>query len=389
MTGPQPIWVTGIGAVSSGGWTAEATWRTVVEGRSTARQVERFSVATAPTKVAAPVVGLEGRVTGPDSLALRYGNRAVREALYDAHVAADEIVDLLVVGNHGERHLGSPPRQRTIITPQALGRRLQRECRAREAVVVYAACASGGLAIGTAVHLLRSGRAHIAVAGGTDCLLRDLDFYQFCGLYAMSSRRCAPRQASCPFDRRRDGFVMSEGAAFLVLETPSHGAGRGAEPRAYVEGVGSSQSAYHMVASPPDAGGPSRAVAAALDDAGLEPRAVDYVNAHGTSTRDNDWCETVAIHNVFEDHAKRLLVSSSKSELGHSMAAAGSMEAVLSVRVLETGIVPPTINLEEPDPLCDLDYVPGKAREHPVRRLITNSFGFGGHNSSLVLSRAA
>jgi 3-oxoacyl-[acyl-carrier-protein] synthase II len=260
--------------------------------------------------------------------------------------------------------------------------------RADSSMAVYGACAGGLLAIGSGMELIRGGHAAAVVAGGADCLLREFDFFQFCNLYAMSSRDTEPADACCPFDQRRDGFVLSEGAAFLVLESESAARARSAQPLAVLEGYGYSQNAYHMVASPPDAYGPTRAMSQALADAGIEPDAVPYVNAHGTSTRDNDWCETLAIRNVFGSAADDLAVSSSKSELGHLMAAAGAIEAIVTVKALEHQVAPPTINLREPDARCDLDYVVGRQRPLAMRHALTNSFGFGGHNASIVVGCA-
>jgi 3-oxoacyl-[acyl-carrier-protein] synthase II len=258
---------------------------------------------------------------------------------------------------------------------------------ARRALSLYGACAGGGLAIGAAMKLIESGKLDVCVAGGADCLLREHDFYHFCGLYAMTTRDCPPDEACCPFDERRDGFVLSEGAGFVVLEAEQHARARVADPLAVVAGFGSTQNAYHIVASPPDGAGPAEAMMAALTDARVAPEDVPYINAHGTSTRDNDVCETIAIRKAFGHHAENLMVSSVKSELGHTMGAAGAIEVALCTKILETGVIPPTINLHQPDPRCDLDYVPHEAREVSVDRVLSNSFGFGGHDAALLLAR--
>ena len=233
-----------------------------------------------------------------------------------------------------------------------------------------------------------SGQADVVLAGGTDCLLREIDFFSFCSLYAMTNRDCDPDEASCPFDSRRDGFLLSEGAGFVVLESERHALARGAEPLAAMDGFGFSQNAYHMVASPPDAVGPQYAMSRAVDDAQIDPSEVSYVNAHGTSTRDNDWCETLAIRQAFGDAvAESVPISSVKGSLGHSMATAGAVETILCVKALRDNVIPPTVNLHSPDPRCDLDYVPNIARELPLTKIVNNSFGFGGHNASLVVGR--
>lgn len=386
----RDIWITGVGAVSPGGKSADETWQTVVDGRSAIRPVQRFPLYEAGARVAGSVPGYETESAETRSLSLEYGRMAASEALRNAGLSAEEeAIDLVVVGTLGERQIWPPSQSGEIISGQELARRLAVHVGADAGTAIFGACAAGGLAIASAVELLRSGAANVVLAGGVDCLLRDWDFFQYCNLYALSTRVCEPEEASCPFDNRRDGFVMGEGAGFLVLETPDHGNGRGVKARAVIEGIGYSQNAYHPVASPPDAEGPSLAIDRALQDARLEPQHIDYINAHGTSTRDNDWCETLAVKQALGPDAARVPISSTKSEIGHAASAAGAIEAVLCVRALETGLIPPTINLDEPDPNCDLDYVPWNAREARLRHVLTNSFGFGGHNSSLVLGRAS
>lgn len=378
--------ITGMGAVSSGGLDAEATWKTVAAGISVVRPIERFRPLAA-AKAGAPVPGFEGPVDDDRSLAAEFGATALREALGDAGLSIGSTVDFAAVAHHGERTLRTHGGRNGVYGIAELVRMLASMAGAARSAAVYGACAGGGLAIGAAYELVRSGRAEVAVAGGVDCLLREFDYAQFSSLYAMSTRDCPPNESSCPFDRRRDGFVMGEGAAFLVVEAEEHALARGAVPRAVIEGYGCSQNAYDLIASPPDAHGPSLAMRAALADADATPESIDYINAHGTSTRDNDWCETLAIRHAFGGRADSVPVSSSKSMLGHAMGAAGAIEAVISVKALENGLIPPTINLREPDPMCDLDYVPDTAREAPLRRVMSNSFGFGGHNTSLVLGR--
>jgi 3-oxoacyl-[acyl-carrier-protein] synthase II len=311
---------------------------------------------------------------------------AAASALEDAGLAGSG-VDLLVVANHGERRLPEVGADPTVLGPGALGAALADHVGAAGTVVVYGACAGGTLAIGHALEVIRSGGAEVALAGGVDCLLREPDFFHFCNLHAMTSRDCAPEAASCPFDVRRDGFVLGDGGAFVVLESEAHLAARGGTARAEVAGFGSSQNAYHVVASPPDAQGPYRAMAGALRDAGVDPIEVDYLNAHGTATRDNDWCETLAIQQLFGPDTT-VPVSSCKSQLGHAMAGAGAIEAAVCVEALRHGVVPPTSNLDEPDPRCALDLVPRTARRMPLSIVVSNSFGFGGHCASLVLRAA-
>jgi 3-oxoacyl-[acyl-carrier-protein] synthase II len=401
------VWVTGIGAVSPGGWSADETWATVSSGRSCGRTIERFDLCGSPTRAGACVPGRERELPADRSLTLEFGQAAAREALAqagladgdgvadggagagDASAAAGSGVDLAVVANHGDKRVPVGDRSAHVLRIDDLTAGIARSAGARRWLASHGACAAGTLAVAWGADMVRMGRAATVLAGATDSALNGYDFFQFCNLHGMSERDCPPEEASCPFDSRRDGYLLGEGAGFLVLEAADHARARGAEPLAVVEGSGSSQNAHHFVALPPDAGGPIRAMRAALDDARLDGSAIDYVNAHGTSTRDNDWCETLALHDVFGAHAGRLAVSSTKSSLGHATSAAGAVEAVICVQALRHGVAPPTVNLHDPDPRCDLDYVPHEARPLPLRHVVSNSFGFGGHCASVVLGAVA
>jgi 3-oxoacyl-[acyl-carrier-protein] synthase II len=378
------VWVTGIGAVSPGGWTAEETWATAAAGRSCGRLIERFDLAGSPTRAGALVPGCERQLPDDRSLTLEFGQAAAGEAVTRAGLG-EAGVDIAVVANHGDKRVPVGERPAQLLRIDELTAAIARAAGARTWLATHGACAAGTLAVGWGAELVRSGRAATVLVGATDSALNGYDFFQFCNLHGMSERDCPPEEASCPFDRRRDGYLLGEGAGFLVLEAEDHARRRHAEPLAAVEGFGSSQNAHHFVALPPDAGGPIRSMRAALTDAGLAPDSVDYLNAHGTSTRDNDWCETQAVHEVFSDHAGQLPVSSTKSSLGHATSAAGAVEAVICVQALRHGVAPPTVNLLEPDPRCDLDYVPNEARELPLRHVMSNSFGFGGHCATIVL----
>lgn len=384
----RTVWVTGIGAVSPGGWNARATWDAVVAGTSLGRPIERFDISGAATRVAATVPGRERALPPDQSLALEYGLVAAREAVEMAGLDGDG-VDVAFVANHGDRRVPVGENDALILRLDALTEAVAKEVGARRWTASHGACAAGTLAIGFGGEFVRSGAADVVLAGAADSLLNGYDFFQFCNLHGMTERECAPEEASCPFDRRRDGYLLSEGAGFFVLEAEEHARARGAEPLAVLEGFGSSQNAHHYVALPPDASGPTLAIEAALRSSGRAPEDIGYVNAHGTSTPDNDWCETLAIHKAFGDHAERITVSSTKSILGHATAAAGAVEAVVCVEALRNGVLPPTANLHEPDPRCDLDYIPLEAREQQVDHLISNSFGFGGHCATIVLGRVA
>jgi 3-oxoacyl-[acyl-carrier-protein] synthase II len=247
------------------------------------------------------------------------------------------------------------------------------------------ACAASGHAIARAVDLIRGGRVDAVLAGGTESAITPLTVAGFCATRALSTRNDDPGGASRPFDSGRDGFVIGEGATVLVLEDEVHARTRGARIYAEVAGYGLSADAHHETAPHPDGLGGAQAMRAALDDAGLAPSDVGYINAHGTSTPLGDIAETLAIRSVFGPHADRLAVSSTKSMTGHLLGAAGATEAAATVLALARGVLPPTMNLTNPDPACDLDYVPGEAREARVSAALTNSFGFGGQNASLAI----
>ena len=253
--------------------------------------------------------------------------------------------------------------------------------------VTSSACASASHAIGIATRTIQYGEADIMLTGGSEAATTELGLAGFCSLKAVSTRNDDPKRASRPFDRDRDGFVMGEGAAALVLEEYEHAKARGANILCEVRGYGSTDDAFHITAPNEDADGPTRAMQQALEDGGLNPEQVQYVNAHGTSTYLNDKIETAAIKRVFGDHAGKLAVSSTKSMVGHLLGASGAMELAACAMSIRDNQVHPTINYETPDPDCDLDYVPNTARDLKVDCAISNSLGFGGHNTSLAIAR--
>ncbi|MEJ7619226.1 MAG: beta-ketoacyl-ACP synthase II [Aquificaceae bacterium] len=252
---------------------------------------------------------------------------------------------------------------------------------------VVSACATGNHAIGDAMRLIQRGDIDVAIAGGCESAITPLGVAGFASMRALSTRNDEPQRASRPFDADRDGFVMGEGAGILVLEEYEHAKARGAKIYAELVGYGATDDAYHITAPCADGEGAYMCMKLALEDAGIRPEEVDYINAHGTSTPLNDKSETLAIKRLFGEHAYRLKISSNKSMIGHLLGAAGAVEAVATVKTIETGIIPPTINLENPDPECDLDYVPNKAINYPVRYALSNSFGFGGTNACLVFKK--
>jgi 3-oxoacyl-[acyl-carrier-protein] synthase II len=249
---------------------------------------------------------------------------------------------------------------------------------------VVTACATGNHAIGDSFEILQRGDADVMIAGGSEAIIIPLTIAGFCSMKAMSTRNEEPTKAMRPFDATRDGFVCGEGAGIVVLETLEHAQARDARIYAEIVGYGMTGDAHHMTAPDPEGDGAARAMAMAVRDAGLEPSAVGYINAHGTSTPYNDKFETLAIKRVFGEHARRLAVSSTKSMTGHLLGAAGGIEAIATVLALHHGVLPPTINYETPDPDCDLDYIPNQARKQNVEVAISNAFGFGGTNATLA-----
>ncbi|NOY65624.1 MAG: beta-ketoacyl-ACP synthase II [Nitrospirae bacterium] len=252
---------------------------------------------------------------------------------------------------------------------------------------VVTACSSGSHAIGDAFRIIQRGDADVMIAGGSEAVISPLGVAGFTVMKALSRRNDEPEKASRPFDADRDGFVMSEGAGVVILEELGHAIKRGAKIYAEIVGYGMTGDAYHITSPSPDGEGAARCMQLAIEDAGVSPEEVDYINAHGTSTKYNDELETMAIKKVFGEHAYKLAVSSTKSMTGHLLGAAGGVEAVISALSIYNNIVPPTINLDNPDPECDLDYVPHRAREMEVRYALSNSFGFGGTNACLLFKR--
>jgi 3-oxoacyl-[acyl-carrier-protein] synthase II len=250
---------------------------------------------------------------------------------------------------------------------------------------VATACASAGNAVGDALRAIRHDEADIIISGGTEATITVMGLGGFCAMRALSTRNDDPQRASRPFDRDRDGFVLSEGAGIVVLEEYEHARRRGAKIYCELLGSGATADAHHITAPHPEGKGAVHAMVNALRDAGLLPEQIDYINAHGTSTDLGDVAETNAVKQAFGDHARKLAISSTKSMLGHLLGASGGVELIATALTIKHGVIHPTINLQNPDPQCDLDYVPNTARESKIRYAISNSFGFGGHNCSLAV----
>ena len=404
--------VTGLGAVTPLGVGAESTWKAIVSGESGAGPVTRFDVSAFSTKIACEVSDF----TPTDFMEQRDARRsdrftqfavassveAVESAGWSSAVPYDAEKVGVVIGSgiggietleasHRILLERGPSKMSPFCVPLLMVNGASGSVAMRFGLhgpnfATVSACATGAHAIGEAANMIRHGIADAMIAGGSEAPITPLAFGAFACMGALSTRNDDAQHASRPFDADRDGFVIAEGAAVLVLEEWESAEKRGAEILAEVVGYSATCDAYHLTQPDPEGAGATRAMQLALADAGVEPSAIGYINAHGTSTPFNDKIESKAIRNVFEADAPP--VSSTKSATGHLTGAAGSIEAVFSVLALTTETLPPTINYETPDPACDLDYVPNRARNERVDHTLSNSFGFGGHNACLVFRRA-
>src|SRR5262245_11908145 len=414
VTESNRVLVTGTGVVSPLGNDTETFWKNLLAGTSGAGPITRFDTANYTTRFACEVkdFSTEGVIERKDAKRMdrfvQFAVVAAGEALKSAGLDLDGVdhkrVGVIIGSGIGgmetfeEQHTQliqkgpgrvSPFFIPMMIVDMAAGQvSIQFGLKGPNFATV-SACASGAHAIGEALRLLRAGDADVILAGGSEATITPMAMAGFGNARALSTRNDDPTRASRPFDADRDGFVIGEGAAMLVLETEAHAKRRGATPLAELCGYGASGDAYHMTAPCVDGEGAGRAMQRALDDAQLPKDRVQYVNAHGTSTPAGDPAEVTAIKSVFGEHASRLMVSSTKSMTGHLLGAAGGIEAVATALCLARGIVPPTINLEKPDPTCDLDFVPAQARTQRVTAALSNSFGFGGHNVTLALKAVA
>jgi 3-oxoacyl-[acyl-carrier-protein] synthase II len=407
--------VTGIGVVSPLGHDRESTWSAVCRGESAVGPITLFDASAFPTRIAAEVKDWQegGQL---DRKLRRMLNRGAEFILYAAESAWTDsgLRHKPIAGTSVgvvAAHSGARPDPESVawlctdqdraadilkVSPldtmrgayHTIGTALA--CRFRATgpnMVLSTACASGSQAIGLAMRLIRDGEADIMIAAGGDAMIAPFDVLAFCAIGALSTRNDDPQHASRPFDAQRDGFVLGEGAAVLILEEREHALSRGARIYGEVRGYGSSLNAYRVTDSPPDGYGPALAMTAALADAGLTPGEVQYVNAHGTSTRDNDTSETTAIKHVFGNGSADIPVSSTKGATGHLISGAGSIEAAFCLLAMRDSVLPPTANLEKADPACDLNYLPCRPAYRAVDVCLSNSFGFGGTNASLVLTR--
>jgi len=408
----RKVVVTGIGVISPIGNTKEAFWKGLLSGKNGVGPLTCFDASKFTSQIAAEVKDFD-----PSSFVtpkkLRRMDRFVQFGVSAAKMAWDESgldvekedptrIGVLVGSGIGGLHTiedqvktyleKGPSRLSPFLIPMlivnmapgeisiALGLKGPNSC-------VATACASGTHALGDAFKIIQRGGADIMVAGGTEGCITPVGFGGFCSARALSTRNDDPQHASRPFDKDRDGFVMGEGAGILILEEEEHAKKRGANIYAELAGYGMTGDAYHITAPSPDGAGAIKCMGETLKDAGLRPQDVNYINAHGTSTQLNDKIETLAIKNVFGDHAYKLCVSSTKSMTGHLLGAAGGVEAAACCMMIKEGAIHPTTNYETKDPECDLDYVPNESRKAQVNAALSNSLGFGGHNATIALRK--
>lgn len=404
------VGITGMGVISPVGLSVQEFWTSLTEGRSGIGPVTRFETSQLPVRFAGelkgfdPTLSMEAKEVKRTDPFVQYAIAAAREAVGQSGLLPQQMdpTRLGAIVGSGIGGITTLEAQHTTLMTKGASRvspffvpmmivdmasgRLSMEYGAKGSnFATVSACSSGAHAIGEAYRLIRDGELDACIAGGAEAPITPLAMAGFSNMKALSERNDDPARASRPFDAERDGFVMAEGAAILILEKLEHARARGATILAELVGYGSTADAHHITAPAPGGEGAARAMRLAIEMAGLAPADVDYLNAHGTSTPLNDKYETMAIHAVFGDHAKRLSVSSTKSMTGHLLGAAGAAELVASVLAVTQGVIPPTINYEHPDPECDLDYVPNTARRAPTRVALSNSLGFGGHNVSLVV----
>jgi len=412
MTNSRRVVVTGIGLVSSLGIGTEANWAALSAGRSGVETITKFDASQFATQIAGEVRGfdplqyIEKKDVKKMDVFIQYAIAASQFAMDDSGVAitrenAGRVGVFIASGIGGfttiEREHkalleGGPRKISPFFIPSAIINLAAGQVSIRFGArgpnsATCTACSASAHAIGDAFEIIRRGGADVMIAGGSEAAITPMGIGGFGALRALSTRNNEPSRASRPFDKDRDGFVVGEGAGVLILEDYDSARRRDARIYAELVGYGMSADAYHITAPSEDGDGPFRVMGAALESAGIQPSQVDYINAHGTSTPHGDKVETIAIKRCFGDHAKTLPVSSTKSMTGHLLGAAGGLEAGITVLAVHHQIVPPTINLDQPDPECDLDYVPNTARPARIVYALSNSFGFGGTNAALLFKR--
>ncbi len=405
--------VTGLGTVSPVGNSIPEFWEAIVNGASGIGPITRFDSTGFDTRIAGEVKGfqaeaiLDKKEIRRTDLFVQYGIAAALEAVAAAGLQPGNGIDCdragVIIGSgiggietleaqHSALVEKGPSRVSPFFIPMMIADMAAGQISIRLGYrgpnfAAVSACASGAHAIGEAFRIIAKGEADLVVTGGAEATITPLAIGGFCSMKAMSTRNDEPEKASRPFDLKRDGFVMGEGAGVAILENLAHAQARGAPILAEVVGYGATGDAHHVTAPAPGGEGAARAMRIALADAGLPPTAVDYINAHGTSTPMNDKYETMAVKTVFGEHAYTMAFGSTKSMTGHLLGAAGGIEFNVAVLAIRDNIIPPTTNFEEPDPECDLDCVPNQARRTPVNVVMSNSLGFGGHNVALIVKR--
>ncbi|PYK02741.1 MAG: beta-ketoacyl-[acyl-carrier-protein] synthase II [Verrucomicrobia bacterium] len=405
--------VTGLGVVSALGLDIDTFWNNLIAGRCGIDKITAFDVSKYDCQIAAEVKNFDPAPAFPSPKEIRrtdrfaqFGVYAGYQALKDAGLDLDKLDrdETGVFIGSGIGGLYTVEEQHKILLSKGPGRlspflipmlilnmasglfSMFYKLRGPN-LATCSACATSTHAIGEAWRTIKMGDAKVMFAGGTEATIVPMGIGGFCAMKALSTRNDDPQRASRPFDAERDGFVMGEGAGVIVMEDLEHARARGARIYCEMIGYGNTADANHMTAPAPEGEGAARCMKAALRSAGLRPGDISYINAHGTSTPQGDICETQAIETVFGAHARRIAVSSTKGATGHMLGASGAVEMAICAKAIQTNVVPPTINYEHPDPECDLDYVPNTAREMTVSAVLNNSFGFGGHNASMVAKK--
>ncbi len=408
--------ITGLGVITPVGNRVPEFWQSILEGRSGIKKIQSFDPSKFSSQIAAEILDfdpteyLSPKEVRKTDRFVQFAIAATREAFYDSKLDMESIdrdrVGVIVGSGIGGLHTiehehirymeRGPEKGPSKISPFLIPNIIANMAAGQISIyykvkgpnlAVVTACATGNHAIGSALHLIQKGEASVMIAGGSEAAITIMGFGGFCALRALSTRNDAPEKASRPFDKDRDGFVMGEGAGIVILEELEHAIKRGAPIYCEIAGYNMTGDAYHMTAPDPEGRGATRCMQLCLEDGGIKPEEVDYINAHGTSTYYNDKIETLAIKKVFGEHARKLAISSTKSVTGHLLGAAGGVEAVACALALKNDIAPPTINLDNPDPDCDLDYVPNKARKMPMNIALSNSLGFGGHNATVAFKK--
>jgi len=405
--------ITGLGTVNACGLTAPESWEAIRSGKSGITLCSRFDMAEYPSKIVGelkdfdPTVAIEKHEVKRFDPFILYALVAAKEALADSGIDLDKadrdragtligsgIGGLLTIEDqHAVLEKRGPRRISPYFVPKIMMNAASGQVSIQHGLrganfAIASACATATHSLGLAFRLIALGEMDFALTGGSEAVITPLCMAGFCSLKALSTQyNETPERASRPFDKRRDGFVLGEGAGILAFEELEHARARGARIYAEVKGFGQTADAYSIVQPAPGGKGAAKAMQHALDDAGLAPTDVDYINAHGTSTPFNDKLETTAIKAVFGEHARKLAISSTKSMVGHLLGASGAVELIMGVYSIVNDLIHPTINQEEPDPECDLDYVPNEARQATIRNLVSNSLGFGGHNASIIIGK--